>query len=917
MAHSLLKTITSIIALIMVGFLTPVVATTLPAGVTQGPSLEGTTEYRLENGLRILLSPDSSKPSTTVNMTYLVGSRHENYGETGMAHLLEHMVFRGTPSMPNALAEFSKRGLQANGSTSVDRTNYYATFAANPETLDWYIRWQADVMQNATISRSELDSEMTVVRNEMERGENNPFRVLLQKMQAAAFQWHNYGKDTIGARSDVEQVDIDQLKAFYKLYYQPDNAVLLVSGDFDPDSTLKTIVDAFSSIAKPQRKLPPEYTVEPVQDGERQVSIKRQGGTPLVAALFHIPAAASPDYVPLDLATTMLSDTPSGRLYQQLVEDDKAASVFGFARSARYPSYAFFGAQLEPSMDAQEALAALDKALASISTNPFEEAQLNRIKNQYLNHWEQTYSDPASLTSALSEAVAAGDWRLFFLERDRVEKTTLEDVQKAAEAYFVASNRTNGIYLPTEKPERAPATTEVDFDSLFLNYQGRDVAALAESFDPTPAEIDKTTQLETLELANGTLQLALLPKPTRGNRVEARLLVQFADAKQLGPYRVAATVAGSLLDRGTPNLSRQEIKDTFDALQAQVSFTGKAGNVSVAINTTSEHLPKVVETVVTLIREANFPEKEVKEYQRSAVASIKTSMAEPTALAVRELARHGSPWPRDDIRYVPTFEESLDDIQALTRDELSQFHEKFYGAGTIRFAAAGSFDAAQVQEALTTALDGWKKAPSYQRISNPYHFVEPETFIIDTPDKANAFYLASQPLDIQDTNPDYASLVLANYLLGSSETSRLWNRVRVNEGLSYDVRSQFEASAYEPSGSWKIYAIHAPENTEKLKTVIQEELDKVLDQGFSEEEVKEGIQALLQYRRLARSRDTALAATWLSYLQLNRNFEWSQKLDDELAALDAKQVNNALRKWLKPDLFSVAIGADTSKQEAR
>src|SRR5690625_3762068 len=237
--------------------------------------IEGVSEYQLNNGLRVILAPDESRPNTTVNMTYLVGSRHENYGQTGMAHLLEHMLFRGTPNMPNALAEFSKRGLAANGTTSADRTNYFATFAADEETLHWYLDWQADVMLNATISQEELDAEMTVVRNEMERGENSPFRVLMQKMQAAAFQWHNYGKSTIGARSDVEQVDVEQLKAFYKLYYQPDNAVLLVSGDFDPDSTLKTIVDAFSSIAKPQRKLPPEYTVEPVQDGERQVSIKR------------------------------------------------------------------------------------------------------------------------------------------------------------------------------------------------------------------------------------------------------------------------------------------------------------------------------------------------------------------------------------------------------------------------------------------------------------------------------------------------------------------------------------------------------------------------------------------------------------------------------------------------------------------
>ena len=222
-------------------------AASLPAGVTEAASIEGITEYRLSNGLRVLLVPDESKPSTTVNMTYLVGSRNENYGQTGMAHLLEHMLFKGTSTTRNAMGEFSRRGLQANGSTSSDRTNYFASFAANPETLKWYLGWQADAMVNSLIAKEDLDSEMTVVRNEMESGENSPSRILMQKMQAAAFQWHSYGKNTIGARSDVENVDIGQLRAFYHEYYQPDNAVLIVAGKFDPQATLADIEETLAS----------------------------------------------------------------------------------------------------------------------------------------------------------------------------------------------------------------------------------------------------------------------------------------------------------------------------------------------------------------------------------------------------------------------------------------------------------------------------------------------------------------------------------------------------------------------------------------------------------------------------------------------------------------------------------------------
>jgi zinc protease len=225
----------------------------LPPGVARVASVEGITEYGLSNGLRVLFAPDASKPTTTVNMTYLVGSRHENYGETGMAHLLEHLIFYGTPAFPNVRAERQRRGMRANGSTWTDRTNYFASFAANDDDLDWFLRWSADGMVNSFIARKDLDGEMSVVRNEMERGENDPARILLQRAVGAAYSWHNYGKSTIGARADVENVSIERLQAFYRQYYQPDNAVLVVSGKFDQAKTLALVAREFGKIPRPAR----------------------------------------------------------------------------------------------------------------------------------------------------------------------------------------------------------------------------------------------------------------------------------------------------------------------------------------------------------------------------------------------------------------------------------------------------------------------------------------------------------------------------------------------------------------------------------------------------------------------------------------------------------------------------------------
>ncbi|MVW77490.1 M16 family metallopeptidase [Bordetella sp. 02P26C-1] len=905
-------------ALLVTSFLAfHVGAATLPAGMTEVTSVEGITEYRLANGLRVLLAPDASKPTTTVNMTYLVGSRHENYGETGMAHLLEHMLFKGTPTTRNALGEFSKRGLQANGSTSGDRTNYFASFAADPETLKWYLGWQADAMVNSTISREDLDSEMTVVRNEMESGENSPFRVLMQKMMAAAFQWHNYGKSTIGARSDVENVDIAQLRKFYHEYYQPDNAVLIVSGSFDPQTTLEAISETLGKLPKPDRALPPEYTVEPVQDGERSVTLRRAGGTPLVAAMYHIPAAGSPEYAPFDLATMILSDTPSGRLYHALVPKKLAADVFGFAMDQEDPGLAMFGAQLQPGMNQDEALQTLTTTLESIKNHPFTQAELDRARSKWLTAWQQLYSDPENLGVALSESIAAGDWRLFFLHRDRVRDARLEDVQDVAVKYLKASNRTEGRYIPTEKPDRAPLLTRPDLSAALKDYKGDPDFKQAEAFDPSPANIDKLTQRETLNLPNGPVEVALLPKATRGGRVQAELLIQFGDATTLRGQRVNASTVADLLERGTPTLTRQAIQDRFDALQADVSFNGAGTTLTVSMSTAGEHLPALVDLVLDVVRHASFPEAEVEEYQRQAVTSIRSAMNEPSALARRALARHDNVWPVDDVRYVPTYEEELKEAEAIKRDELVAFHKRFYGAGAIKFAAVGEFDPAAVKQSLTKGLNGWQKAPAFKRLDNPYRDIKPENFDIDTPDKANAFFISRMPLKLQDTDADFPALYLANFLLGTSETSRLWNRVREQEGLSYNVRSNLSVSAYEPSGSWTMYAIYAPQNRERLEKAIQEELARATKDGFTEQEVRDGIAALLNYRKLSRAQDGVLASTWIDYMSRKRTFEWSAAMDEKIAALTADQVNAAVRKYLQPAQFSTAVAGDFSVNKAQ
>ena len=888
----------------------PIPATGAPTQPVQIHSIEGITEYELDNGLRVLLAPDQSKPTTTVNMTYLVGSRHEQYGRTGMAHLLEHLMFRGTPDTPNALAEFSKRGLHANGSTSADRTNYYASFASNPETLKWYLSWQADAMRHAAIQEDDLNAERGIVLNELERGENSPFRTLTEKMRSTAYQWHNYRNSTIGARSDLEGMQASELRDFYDRYYQPDNAVLVVAGQFDPEQTLSEINQLFGSIPKPERTLTEAPTVEPQQDGERQIILERSGGMPFIAATYHIPASSSEQYILLDLAANILADSPSGPLYKELVENNLATGVFGFAMAHHHPGLIFFGAQLNDTMDIAKAQQTLHEVLEQSAKYPITQAQLDRAKNNWLTQWDELYASTEQMAIGLSEAIASGDWRLFFLERDRVKNISLEDVQQAIHTYLLASNRTSGRYKPTDNPQRAPFETVPDITQLLNDYKGDPTFTQTDAFDSSPKNIDKLTQREVIKLPNGTISTAMLVKPTRGNRVQADYKIQFANAQAMNDMASLSAAAASLILNGTATLSRQEIQDRIDALQGNLHFGISGNRLMVSVSTHKKHFADLLQFSLELIQQANYPVKEVDEYKERVITSIRNAMTEPGALANNTLSRHGNIWPKGDIRYVPTYEELIKNIQAINPKALREFQNNFFGTGDIDIAIVGDFEPQQINTVLEDRLKSWKQAPNYERIDMPYHAVKPATFTIETPDKANAVYIARLPIKLQNDHPDYPALFMANYLLGATETSRLWTRIRTQEGLSYSIRSSLNVSSFEPSGAWSLQAIYSPAEKERVKSLIDETIQTTLKDGFTEEELADGIRSVLNLRSLARSQDSVLSSTWLKYLSLDRSFEWNQKFEEAIQNLTTAQVHQAMKTYLKPDNMSEAFAGD-------
>ncbi len=893
------------------------------AGAVKVASVEGLTEYRLANGMRVLLFPDASKPTLTTNIVYMVGSRHENYGETGMAHLLEHLLFKPTANFgikkgtKTPVEVLNGSGAEFNGSTWFDRTNYNATFPANDANLRQMLALEADRMVNSPIDQNDLwntktgKGEMTVVRNEFEMGESDPLSVTSERLQSVAFDWHNYGKSTIGARSDIEQVNIARLRAFYKKYYQPDNAILMVAGRFDEAKVLAQITTLFGRIPKPSRVLAPTYTREPTQDGERSVTVRRSGGTQFVGAGYHVPASSHPDAAALALLTRILVDAPAGRLHKALVETKLATSLDGESVSNLEPGYRIFGALVPKELPLDVTQDAMLKVLENMKTSPVTDEELARAKLTLIKQIDLAANDTAALTLALTESMAAGDWRLFFLQRDRIEKIDAAAVQAVAEKYLKPTNRTVGRFVPTDAPDRAEVPEAADVAAVVKDYKGRAVVAQGEAFDPSPANIEG--RLERFTLANG-MKGALLAKKTKGAMVSVTLQLYTGSADALKGKSNAGAFAAALLARGSERLARQEIKDQFDKLRTRVSINGGAENMSVTLMTTRDKLPQSLDLVAEVLKTPLYPDAEFAEMQRERVNEIAQQMPEPQALASNALSRLIDATPEGHVNHALTMPEILAAMKALTVADVRAFHKAFYGAGNGTVAAVGDFDAVALKTQLASLFGNWNAAQPYVRIPATIKDVAGQKVSLETPDKANSMLLAVLPLPMKDDAAAYPALLMANHMLGGGALrSRLADRIRQKEGLSYGVGSQLSVQARDPAGMWIAYAISAPQNTPKVEAALREEIALALKDGFTEAELAEAKKGWRQGEEVGRTDDGALSQRLAGYLSMGRTMGFDKELEAKVASLSAAQVNEAMRQFIKPASVSVISAGDFAK----
>ncbi|MDY0742879.1 pitrilysin family protein [Paucibacter sp. R3-3] len=882
-------------------------AATAPAFVRE---MGGIEEYRLANGLQVLLFPDEAQSTTTVNITYRVGSRQEAQGEYGMAHLLEHLMFKGTPKHKDVATEFAQKGMRFNGTTTADRTNYFASFNADPATLDFALSLEADRMLNSFIAKADLDKEMTVVRNEFERGENEPFQVLSKRVQAVAYDWNAYGHATIGPKSDIENVPIEKLQAFYHLYYRPDNATLMVAGRFDKAATLKRIQALFAKLPNPKQPVPQPYTVEPAQDGERTVVVRRVGGQPALLAAYHIPAMAQQDTAPLLVLGLLMSLEPSGQLYKELVEPKLALSASLGGLGGIEPGLMRAFAVLPPDADEPAVEKKFLDLIEGRGTKPFTEEELARVRELALLSYRDQMKNPQALIQQIS-GLGAGDWRLLFQLMEDLPKVTLADVDRVRQAYLRPANRTLGRYLPATSVERVEIPPAPPLAQRLADLKGPPKVEQGERFDPTPEHLAERTKVQ--KLPSG-IELSTLRKQTRGNTVDLDITLRWGERNETFK-RHGTNFVGDLMPEGSAHYDKQQLADALQRLKASMNISSSDQGLTVNIDAEKDTLPEVLKIAADVLQQPLLPQAAFDRMKNAGLAGLEGSRQDLETLrreAVRGYYNTTRGVGRDSPDYIRSVDEQVDDLKATTLDDVKRFYADYVSANDVRVSAVGA-----LPDGLDTQIEqlfgAWKKpaAAPFVRYESKATDIPAKRFDAVARDKANAQMRMQLEFPLNRKDPDYLALLLANHVFGGGGMeSRISTRVRREEGLSYGVGSSLSVPRFGTQSLLVIGGSFAPQNRDKVIAVVQEQLQRMADQGITAEELARAKHDIAEGNRQSRARDSALAGALLNLSDEKETWADVARRDAAMQAVTLEQANAAWKRHVKADGFVISTVGD-------
>ena len=856
----------------------------------------GIKEYTMtSNGLRVLLKQDNTAPVATFMVTYEVGSRNEAIGYTGSTHLLEHLMFKGsrkfnTKKGNSVFQTLQSLGARMNATTWLDRTNYFAVLPS--EHLETLIEIEADRMRNAYIKEEDRQSEMTVVRNEFERGQNSPSGVLDENIWATAYQAHPYHHSTIGWKEDIENVSIERLREFYDTFYWPNNATAIAIGDFTEKEALSMIKKHFGKIRKSTKPIPEVYTAEPKQEGIRTITLKRAGQQGIVGVAHKTPAATHPDAPAVMVLSSILSSGKNSRFYKNITDKGLTTSVYIWDSLFRDPGLFTVYANLSPDVDHKTVEKAVVDEYEKIKKDGVSDEEVKNAQTQLIASMKFRQDGSYAIASGLNEAIASGDWTLYTTYDEKIGTVTKEDVQRIVKEYFKEDLSTIGYFIPLGAggQNKKLATSAKDLEKMKLKHYSEEEELLSSKVvDSEPVE---GIRLLTLKRGSGVVTLT-------GSMLGG-------DIYASGNARTADMVA-AMLDQGTTNMTKFEISAKLESAGARLGFFNGQARVGFSGKFLSEDTKMVFDLLADQLKNPLFAEEDLNKVKKRQVANYKRSKESTRGNATNNMLKAFYGTGHQNSPTDP--DKAIEEIKKITPKNLKDFHLKNYGAGTMVIVAVGDVDHNSLESLIKEGFGGWKKSPLKEKKETGTANKASDKVYVTMQDKTSTDFLVGTALGIDRYHPDYLPLYVATHTLGGNFSARLMQTVRVKEGLTYGINSSMRGFGNGNDGYWMVGGTFSPKLLSKGESSTLREIKKWAEEGITQKELDITKSTLTGGFQVGFDSTGGLAGGILDAIIVHGDLTYLDNYPERIKAITLDEANTAISKYIFfDDLYQVAAG---------
>lgn len=868
---------------------------------------ENVRKTTLDNGLSIITKEVHTAPVVSVQVWYKVGTRNEKLGVNGIAHQLEHMMFKGTKSRPVQFGKlFSALGSDSNAFTSHDQTVYYGTAERNK--LKALLTLEADRMQNAVIDAKQLNSEKRVVISELNGYENSPEYRLNRVVMRAAFPNHPYGLPVGGTEKDVENFTLEQVKEYYKNFYSPDNAVLVIVGDIETNKTIAAVKEIFGKIpgnknTGSKSEVVDNSFVEGVSNLSEPIVLKQPGSAPLFQAVYPLPSAKHKDIPALDVMDYILAEGRNSRLYQALVNSGKASDVSASVVSLQDAGWYELLVTANSAANLSKIKSIINREISNLADKEITAEELSRAKAQLQASVILNNRDITSLAMQLgNDEATTGDYTYTDRYLAAIQKVTVQEVQQVAQKYLKQQSQTVGFFKPTdikvkEKTENKEISVEKSQHFPKSTLRNADVVKYLPPVDSTIASTSRIIP-EKFTLPNG-LEILLLPDKSTSTVTLGGYIKAGTEFDPNGKAGLASLVADNLIN-GTKDKDVLSIAKTLEDCGASLDIKTYREGIYFEGNSLSDDLSVLVKTLGDVIKNPIFPRKQLQLTRQQALTALKQDLDDPEEVAQKTFLQ--AVFPKTHPSYSFPSQESL---QRITRRDLVDFQQKHYRPDTTVLALVGDFQPDRVKKLIEKEFGDWQVSgempkAEYPPVDLPKSIVRVNPVV---PGKAQAItFMGNKAINRQDPRY-YAAKVLNHILGGDTLSSRLGSQVRDRLGLTYGIFSNFLAG--KNSGTFLIEMQTSPEDTTKAIASTRQLLEDLHRKGVTAAEVETAKRNLTGNYNVSLASPDELTYRIIKNNVLGLDAEELRSYTEKIQTVTSEQVNQAARELLHPDKIVV------------